>query len=95
MLGIRVGGIEPHAIIATNFVAVFEVFDPIHPLGSEHEGEGFVDDEDSGRQLVNMLIGKILSKNVAIDALGANSLEFEYNRDVDILEHIGWNAAVD
>ena len=42
-----------------------------------------------------MLIGKILSKNVAIDALGANSLEFEYNRDVDSLEHIGWNAAVD
>ena len=94
MLGIRVGGIEPHAIIAANLIAIFEVFDPIHPLGSEHEGEGFVSDENSGRQLVNMLVGKILSKNVANDAFGANSLEFEYNRDIDSLEHIGRNAAV-
>lgn len=94
LLGIRVGGIEPHAIIAANFIAIFEIFDPIHPLGSEHEGEGFVGDEDSGRQLVNMLVGKILSKHVANDAFGANSLEFEYNRDIDSLEHIGRNAAV-
>ena len=47
-----------------------------------------------GRQLVNMIVGKILSKNVADDSFGSNSLEFEYNRDVDSLEHIGWNAAV-
>lgn len=94
LLGIRVGGIEPHAIIAANFIAIFEIFDPIHPLGSEHEGEGFVGDEDSGRQLVNMLVGKILSKNVANDAFGTNSLKFEYNRDIDSLKHIGRNAAV-
>ena len=94
MLGIRVGGIESHAIIAANFIAIFEIFDPIHPLGSEHEGEGFVCDEYSGRQLINMLLGKILSKNVANDAFGANSLEFEDNRDIDRLEHIGRNAAV-
>ena len=46
LLGIRVGGIEPHAIIAANFIAIFEIFDPIHPLGSEREGEGFVGDEE-------------------------------------------------
>ena len=92
--GIRVGGIEPHAIIAANFIAIFEIFDPIHPLGSEHKGEGFVGDEDSGRQLVNMLVGKILSKNVTNDAFGTNSLEFEYNRDIDSLKHIERNAAV-
>ena len=49
MLGVRVRGIEPHAIVAANFVTILEVFDPIHPLGSEHEGEGFVGDKDAGR----------------------------------------------
>lgn len=29
MLGIRVGGIEPHAIVAASFVTILEVFDPI------------------------------------------------------------------
>ena len=57
MLGVRVRGIEPHAIVAANFVTILEVFDPIHPFGSEHEGEGFVGDKDAGRQLVNMLVG--------------------------------------
>lgn len=35
-----------------------------------------------------------MSKNVANDTFGANSLEFEYNRNIDSLEHIGRNAAV-
>lgn len=57
MLGIRVRGIGAHAIVAANFVAILEVFDPIHPLGSEHEGEGFIDDKDAGRKLVNVVVG--------------------------------------
>ena len=36
---------------------ILEVFDPIHPFGSEHEGEGFVGDKDAGRKLVNMVVG--------------------------------------
>ena len=46
------------------------------------------------RSKLIMLVGKILSKNVADDAFGTNSLKFEYNRDIDSLEHIGRNAAV-
>lgn len=57
LLGTRVGGIKPHAIITANFVAVFEVFDSVHPLGSEYEGKGFVGDKNTGGQLVNMVVG--------------------------------------
>lgn len=57
LLGIRVIGIKPHAIITANFVAVFEVFDSVHPLGSEYEGKGFVGDKNTGGQLVNMVVG--------------------------------------
>lgn len=57
MLSVRVRGIEPHAIVAANFVTILEVFDPVHPLGSEHEGEGFVGDKDAGRKLDNMVVG--------------------------------------
>lgn len=48
---------SPHAIVAASFVTILEVFDPIHPLGSEHEGEGFVGDKDAGRKLANMVVG--------------------------------------
>ena len=34
MLGVRVRGIEPHAIVAANFVTILEVFDPIHSAAS-------------------------------------------------------------
>lgn len=57
MLGARVARIEPHAIITANFVAVFKVFDSVHPLGGEYEGKGVVGDKNTGGQLVNMVVG--------------------------------------
>ena len=57
LIGVRVIGIELHAIVTANFVAVFEVFDSVHPLGSEYEGKGFVGDKNTRGQLVNMVVG--------------------------------------
>lgn len=94
LLGIGLRRLQSHAIVAANFVAILEVFDPIHPLGGENKREGFVGDEDAGCKLVNMVIGKVLAENVASDTASANSLESKNYGDVDSLEQVGRNAAV-
>lgn len=94
LLGIRLRGLQPHAVVSANFVAILEVFDPIHPLGGENKRKGFVGDEYAGCKLVNMVIGKVLAENMASDTVSANSLESKNYGDVDNHEHVGRNTTV-